>query len=154
MALMLEPFNSLFDFDRLLAPVGAVRPFVPAADVIVADEDVSVVMDVPGLKAEELEIELVDDVLTVRGERGLPYVSEGEDQQRAWQRIERSFGRFERRLQVPKGLDPDKIDASLAEGVLTVRIPQPESRRPRRIQITSGDGQPVLEGKEAAGQPA
>jgi HSP20 family protein len=154
MALMLEPFNSMFDFDRMLAPAGTVRPFVPAADVVVTDEDVTVVMDVPGLKAEELEIELVDDVLTVRGERRLPYLSESEEQERAWRRIERTFGRFERRLQVPNGLDPDKTEASLADGVLTLRIAQPEARKPRRIQITSGDGQPVIEGKETAGQAA
>jgi HSP20 family protein len=154
MALMFEPFGSLFDFDRLLAPAGAVRPFVPAADVVVTDEDVTVVMDVPGLKADELEVELVDDVLSVRGERRLPYAGEGDGQSRAWQRLERAFGRFERRLQVPKGLDPDKIEASLGDGVLTLRIPQPEARRPRRIQITSGGGQPVIEGKETVGQAA
>jgi HSP20 family protein len=154
MAVMFEPFSSLFDFDRLLASAGTVRPFVPAADVVVSDEDVTVVMDVPGLKPEQLEVELVDDVLTVRGERQAPYAGEGNGQPRAWQRIERAFGKFERRLQVPKGLDPDKIEASLSDGVLTLRIPQPEARRPRRIQITSGGAQPVIEGKEAVGQTA
>jgi HSP20 family protein len=90
-------------------------------------------MDVPGLSADKLDIELENDVLTVRGERPSPYVTEGE--QRAWQRIERGFGRFERSLRVPQGLDPEAVAAELVDGVLTIRIPKPETAKPRRVEI-------------------
>jgi hypothetical protein len=50
---MLEPFNSMFDLDRLLAPAGGVGPIVPAAGVVVTQEDATVMIDVPALKAEE-----------------------------------------------------------------------------------------------------
>lgn len=145
---LLEQFDSLFDLtrDRLLAGNGDgySRAFVPAADLVVTDEEVTVFMDVPGLRPENLEIELTGDVLTVRGERGYPYSTQGE-QSRNWHRLERGYGRFQRILQVPKGLDPDSITAEMVDGVLTLHIPQPEARKPRRIQITTGTGQPAIE---------
>ena len=145
---LFEPFAPLFelsrDMDRLLAPSGtALRAFVPAADVVVTDDNVTVTMDVPGLKAEDLAIELEGDVLTVRGKRALPEVG-GTEQRRVWQRLERGFGEFERVLRVPRGLDPDAVSASIADGVLTLNIPMPEARKPRRIEIAAGT-QPALE---------
>ena len=147
MTMMLEPaleFNTLFN--RLLSP-GAVRSgFVPAADVLVTDDEVTVHMDVPGLSAETLEIELENDVLTVRGERAYPYAA---GEQQAWQRVERGFGRFERSLRVPYGLDPDAVAAELADGVLTISIPKPEALKPRRVEIKAAGEARQLEGAAA-----
>jgi|SRR5579875_115255 len=151
---LLEQFDSLFDLtrDRLLAGNGSYsRAFVPAADLVVTDEEVTVHMDVPGLKPENLEVELTGDVLTVRGERAYPYPAD-DGNARRWYRLERGFGKFQRMLQVPKGLDPDSITAEIADGVLTLHIPQPEARKPRRIQITTGTAQPVIE-SQASEQP-
>jgi HSP20 family protein len=150
MTLLFEPFAPLFgpsrDMDRLFAPSGTVtRSFLPAADVVVTDDDVTVTMDVPGLKADDISIELEGDALTVRGERTFPHTTGKDDEGRAWQRLERGYGKFERVLRVPKGLDPDAITASMVDGVLTVRIPMPEARKPRRIEIATGDAQPALE---------
>jgi HSP20 family protein len=101
-------------------------------------------MDVPGLKASELDVELLGDRLTVRGERPFPHDGEGEDRP-SWRRFERGFGRFERVVQVPEGLDPEGIVASLADGVLTLVIPMPEARKPHRIAILGAGEQPVIE---------
>ena len=145
---MLEP---MLEFDRLfnrLGPNGGLRSaFVPAADVLVTEKEVTVHMDVPGLTAEALEIELENDVLTVRGERTYPYAAGGEQQ--AWQRIERGFGRFERSLRVPHGLDPEGVAAELADGVLTIRIPKPEALKPRRVEIKAAGEARQLEGETA-----
>jgi HSP20 family protein len=111
----------------------AANAFIPPADLLVDDDRVTVYMDVPGLRTETLELELENDVLTVRGERPFPYPHE--DGQGPVRRIERGFGRFERALRVPRGLDPDAIQASLSDGVLTLRVPKPETMRPRRIEI-------------------
>jgi HSP20 family protein len=133
------------DIDRLLGRNGGLSGFVPAADVVVGDADVTVTMDVPGIQADDLEIELENDVLTVRGERSHRCASDGGT--RAWERIERGIGRFERSLQVPRGLDPDAIEASLEAGVLTLRIPKPEQLKPKRVQIAAGrsEGTPEIE---------
>lgn len=150
---LLDQFDTLFDLtrDSLLGGNGGVRPFVPAADLAVTDDEVTVYMDVPGLKPEELEIELTGDMLTVSGERAYPYATDDEQSQ-SWYRVERGYGRFQRALQVPKGLDPDRISAEIVDGVLTLHIPQPEARKPRRIEITAGTAQPAIEG-QAAEQP-
>ena len=139
MTLFFEPFAPMLSTHN-----GALKTFSPPADVAVTPEHVSVVMDVPGFKPEELEIELVHDVLTVKGERAFPHghtTASG----REWRRIERGFGRFERSLRMPEGLDADAINASLADGVLTLLIPMPEARKPRRIQVMAGGSQPVIE---------
>jgi len=137
MTTLMEPMAPwLRDLNRFFAGRGVANTFMPPADILVTDEDVSVYMDVPGLTADNLEIELENDVLTVRGERPFPYDTESRDF--ALQRIERSFGRFERVLRVPRGLDPESIEASLADGVLSLRIPRPEPVRPRRIEVRQG----------------
>ena len=120
--------------------------FVPPADVLVDDDGVTVYMDVPGLRAEDLEIELQNDILTVRGNRPYPY--EGQDGAAgAVRRVERGFGQFERSLRVPAGLEPASVAAEVHDGVLTLRIPKPEQLKPHRIQVRSGDRQ--LEGAGA-----
>jgi HSP20 family protein len=131
-------FNSLFDLTRdglLFGNNGTARAYFPATDLVVGDEEVAVAMDVPGLNADTLEIELVGEVLTIRGERPYPQFDRQSTQ---WYRIERGYGKFQRTLQVPKGLDPDTVTASVADGVLTVHMPLPEARKPRRIQIANG----------------
>lgn len=147
-----EPFSPLFqlsrDIDRLFGRNGDVGGYIPAADVVVTDEHVTVMMDVPGLRVDDLEIELENDMLTVRGNRAYPYATDGE--RRAWQRMERGFGKFERSLQVPRGLDPDAIEASLDTGVLELRIPRPDTLKPKRVQITAGKAEGARQ-LEAAG---
>ncbi len=142
MTLLFEPFAPLLGLSRgfnRLAPSGTqLRSFVPAADVLVTDDYVTVVMDVPGLEPEELNIELVDNVLTIRGARSFPYET-GKEGQRVWQRFERGFGEFERVLRVPQGLDADGIQADMANGVLTLRIPV-IGKQAKRIEIGKGAG--------------
>jgi HSP20 family protein len=144
MTMITEPIAPwLRDLNRLFTAEGAAAGFIPPADVIVHDDGVTVYMDVPGLDADSLEIEIENDVLTLRGERRPP--AEVESAERNVRRIERRFGKFERSLRVPRGMDPDAIDASLADGVLTLRIPKPETARPHRVQIKAGNGQPELQ---------
>jgi HSP20 family protein len=133
MTMLLEPFNTLFDPGRQRQGNTWDRAFMPATDLLVGEEDVRLVMDVPGLKAEDLEIELADGTLAVRGERGYPY---REDEARKLTRLERGYGRFERVLRVPKEVDPDALSASIEDGVLTLRVPLPQAR-PHRIEIAS-----------------
>ena len=66
--------------------------------------------------------------------------------------LERASGRFSRSLTLPEGIDPESIQASFEDGVLTVRIPKPEQRKPRRVAINVGGKAPVIEGAET-GEP-
>jgi HSP20 family protein len=111
-----------------------VAQFNPPADVLVDQDGVTVGMDVPGMSPDTLEIELENDVLSIRGERPFAYEDRGEAVIR---RIERGFGRFERSLRVPAGLNPDQVEAALADGVLTLHVPRPQPPEPKRITIES-----------------
>jgi HSP20 family protein len=153
MATILQPFAPwMRDLSRFMNTPGAASAFLPPADVLVSEDGVTVYMDVPGIKAEDLDIQLENDMLTVRGERRPPWESlEG-----CTARIERSFGAFERTLRVTDGLDPDAIEAAMSDGVLTLRLPQPAQTQPRRIQIrpgtATGNGASTQAG--TAGSPA
>ena len=90
--------------------------------------------DLPGLRREDVEIEVKDNVLTVAGER------RAGDKEKAdgYYRVERAVGAFSRSLTLPDGIDPDGIAADFTDGVLEVRIPKPEERKPHRIAIGAG----------------
>jgi HSP20 family protein len=143
MSTMVEPFPPwLRDLSRLLGSEATSSSFVPPADVLVDENGVTVYMDAPGVPPEQIEVELENDTLTVRGERPYPY---GEQNNGPSGRIERTFGRFERSLRVPRGLDPGSVKATLANGVLTLSIPKPESLKPHRIEIKGGEEARQLE---------
>ena len=115
--------------------------FVPAADVAVSDDDLVLTMDLPGFTVDDVSIEVQDTVLTVRGERKRPEVSDGT----SYVHVERPSGAFERRILVPKGVDPDRITASLADGVLSLIVPKPERLKPKAITIGTGNEHKQLE---------
>lgn len=141
-------FGSFFDAPGTEAGAGAARRWVPAMDVVETDDAFVLRADLPGLDADDVHLEVEDRVLTVSGERS----SEHEERREGLYRTERSFGHFERSLTLPEGVEPDQLQASFEKGVLEVRIPKPEERRPRRVQIAVGSGngtQPAIEGRES-----
>ena len=127
-----EPFSS--DFNRLfntLFDESRSQRWVPAMDLVEADDHFLLRADLPGLGEDDVAIEIRDNALTISGERR----SEYEKRERGWYRVERATGRFSRTLSLPDGIDPDAVTAEFDKGVLEVRIPKPEERKPRRVQI-------------------
>ncbi|HWE10943.1 MAG TPA: Hsp20/alpha crystallin family protein [Solirubrobacteraceae bacterium] len=151
---MVEPITPwLRELGQVLHDRGTVGAFMPPADLLIDDDGVTVYMDVPGLHPDNLQIELENDVLTVSGERPFPYAREDGAVGQV-QRIERGFGRFQRSIRVPSGLNPEAIEASLHDGVLTLRIPKPETMRPRRIEIRGdADGSGTAGGDTGSSEP-
>jgi HSP20 family protein len=111
-------------------------------DLIEEDDRYVLHADLPGVAEEDVKVELEDDVLTISGERR----SERKESREGYQRFERASGRFSRALTLPEGVDPDKIEARIEKGVLEVRIPKPEQRKPRRVAIAVGDQPATIEG--------
>jgi HSP20 family protein len=136
-----EPFTREIDrvFDAFFGQTDQGRRWVPPMDLVEAEDHFVLKADLPGLREGDVNIEVQDGTLTISGERK----SEHEQRERGWYRIERSFGSFNRSLTLPDGVDPDGIAASFSDGVLEVRIPKPEERKPRRISISNGDGKPA-----------
>jgi HSP20 family protein len=140
-------FNTVFDTPQQAGNGGsqAARRWVPAMDLVETEADFVLRADLPGLGEEDVAIELEDNVLTLAGERK----AEHEEKQEGYYRVERAFGRFSRSLTLPKGVDPESVTATFSNGVLEVRIPKPEERKPRKISIAVGESQPAIEGKES-----
>lgn len=105
---------------------------VPPMDVFRTAEGLTVRMELPGMRPEDVDVSFNDGVLTVAGERKLD-VDVAED---AWVVRERGVGRFERSFSVPKETDAEAITASFDAGMLELTIPSPPERRPHKIQIT------------------
>jgi HSP20 family protein len=145
MALLMkpEPFTREIDrvFDAFFGQSEQARRWVPPVDLVEAEDHFVLKADLPGLSESDVKIEVQDGALTISGERS----SEHEQHERGWYRIERSFGSFNRSLTLPDGVDADRIEASFSNGVLEVRIPKPEERKPRRIEISApnGNGKPA-----------
>ncbi len=135
-------FDALFrDVDRLLGEAARQHVFAPAADIVEADDAYVLSLDLPGVDRDALRVHYDDGVLTISGERSL---AETHRDARA-HRVERRYGRFSRQFTLGTAIDPDAIDARLDDGVLTVRVPKAEVRKPRQISVgsraTDGDGQ-------------
>ena len=152
MALLMkpEPFSGDLHrlFNTLFEDSSVAQRWVPSMDLVESDDHFLLKADLPGLAEEDVNIEVRDNALTISGERK----AEHEKRERGWYRVERSFGSFSRSLSLPEGVDPDAISASFDRGVLSVTIPKPEQRKPRRIQIGgasangNGNGRLAVEG--------
>lgn len=105
--------------------------WTPATDLSETDDAFVARIDVPGVKKEDVSLELGDRELRVTGQLK-------QEEGGRWHRRTRRTGEFETRLSLPAGIQADKVTANLADGVLTVSLPKAESGRPRRVEITSG----------------
>jgi HSP20 family protein len=136
--------NRVFDafFGNGAANGSRTRRWVPPMDLVETDSHLVLRADLPGLNRDDVAIEIKDGVLTVSGERR----AMDEEKSQGYYRVERAFGRFSRSMTLPDGIDVDAVDAEFADGVLEVRIPKPEERKPHRVQIAGSDGATELEG--------
>jgi HSP20 family protein len=144
-------FNSFFD-TPVGASEGAGRRWLPAMDLVEADDHYLLRADLPGVSEDDVKIEVENDVLTVSGERKAEHEQQGE----GYHRLERAYGLFSRSMTLPDGVDPEAVEAKFERGVLEVRIPKPEQRKPRRVSISVGssngaDKPATIEGGESGG---
>jgi len=135
-------FNTVFEGP---APSngGTLRRWMPAMDLVETDDHFVLRADLPGLSEEDVNIEVEDRVLTISGERK----AEHELTKEGYHRVERAFGTFSRALTLPEGINPDAVAATFERGVLEVRIPKPEERKPRKVSIGLGGTQKTIEGE-------
>ncbi len=141
------PFQALWDMeremDRMLDTVwGRADAEQPAtwavpADVVENENEIRCTIEVPGLKPEEIEVTVENNVLTVAGEK--KYEARQGDEGKGTYHQERRYGRFSRSFILPRNVDTAHIDANYEHGVLTVVLPKTEESRPRRVQIKASE---------------
>ena len=142
-------FNTFFDAPAPGNGLSVGRRWIPAMDLVEDGDEYVLRADLPGLSEKDVNIELEDNVLTISGERK----SEHEERKEGYYRVERASGSFSRSLTLPEGVDPERVRASFEQGVLEVRVPKPEQRKPRKVTIAAGGGAAkTIDGSETAGQ--
>jgi HSP20 family molecular chaperone IbpA len=107
--------------------------FVPAVDIFEEDGNITVLADMPGVKPDNLTIDLHENVLTMTGDAE---EVEGEDEEELIR--EYHVGRYYRQFTVSDNIDQDKIEANLSDGVLRLVLPKAEASKPKQIKIKSG----------------
>ena len=107
----------------------------PETDVMETEREIRVVTEMPGLKRENIEVDVENNVLTIRGEKR---EERTEGKEGRYHLAERRYGTFARSFVLPRDVDADNIQARFEDGVLTVSIPKSERARRRRIQVDGG----------------
>ena len=138
-----EPFGSEWGriLDRFFEEPGSVwdRAFAPnegwapSLDVVDKEREISVSVELPGVDPKDFEISILGQTLVVTGQKK----SEKEEKGKTFYRSERSYGSFRREIGLPEGVDPEKVNAEYANGVLTIRIEKQKAATPKRIAVAT-----------------
>ncbi|SIQ25849.1 HSP20 family protein [Alkalispirochaeta americana] len=134
----------LDSFDRLFSSVFANTPgwdtFKPAVDVRVEEKEYLVEVDLPGISEDQIDVHVEDGLLVIasrKEERNVARKEENQEESRYVLR-ERRVGEFHRSFSLPKDADPENIQATYRNGVLSVALPKKPEAKPRQIKITRG----------------
>ncbi len=136
-----DPFHGLFDrvFDNSwndsdYVPDGEAgrRTWLPAVDIYENDESFVATADLPGLRKDDIDVSIEDNVLTVSGERKF----EKSEDDGTFRRVERAYGTFRRSFALPRGVDSAKVEARFEDGVLTLTLPKSEVAKSRKITVS------------------
>ena len=112
---------------------GMTNVTLPNMDVAETDKEIEITAELPGLEEKDVQFNVSDYVLTVRGEKK----AEKEQKDKNYRLIERSYGAFERSLQLPEGVNADAIKATIDKGVLKVVVPKPAPAQSKKIEVKS-----------------
>jgi HSP20 family protein len=133
--LSLFPGTGVFDrfFNDLELPdlFNEERVLVPAFDISETEKEYMITGEIPGIDTKELDITLLDGILTVKGEKK----NEKEDKDENYHRIERHYGSFQRNFRIPEKVKTDKLNATYKDGVLKLTLPKAEASEAKKIEV-------------------
>ena len=107
------------------------RELMPSMDLSETDKEIEITAELPGLEEKDIQLNVADNVLTVRGEKK----NEREETKKDYHLVERSYGSFTRSVQLPDGVNADNIKAVMSKGVLKVTVPKPAPAQTKKIDI-------------------
>ena len=129
-------------FDRAFTPSSARRDeemslgsWLPPVDIAEDKDRIVLTAELPGFRQDQIEVQMENGVLTLRGERRF----DGESNGKNYHRVERSYGHFVRSFTLPNNVDRERIQASFSDGLLEIALPKREDAKPRQIKIASSE---------------
>jgi HSP20 family protein len=135
-----NPFEELAGFRRIFDEpcagffregAGSMGEWKPLMDVVETKDGISLKVELPGIKQEDINISLEENTLTVKGERK----HEAEVNEEGYSRVERSYGMFQRSVLLPQTVDADRVKATYKDGVLAIQLPKKEEAKPKAIKV-------------------
>jgi HSP20 family protein len=135
----MTPFSALRDlegqfnrmFDEMFEGNAGGRGWSPAIDLVETEDNYLIEADLPGMHKDDIELVVVDNLVTIKGER--KYQSEA--RREGYHRFERQYGNFQRTFEIPGGFRGDAVDAKFENGVLRVTLPKREEMKPKQIEV-------------------
>ena len=119
--------------------------WMPPVDIREEKDRITLTVELPGFQPEQVEIQMENGLLTLKGERRFEEEKDG----RSYHRVERSYGQFTRSFTLPNNVDRDRIQATFGDGLLTIELPKREDAKPRQIKITAESPQKTIDVKKA-----
>jgi HSP20 family protein len=107
------------------------REVMPSMDLSETDKEIEITAELPGLEEKDIQLNVADNVLTIRGEKK----NEREETKKDYRLVERSYGSFTRAVQLPDGVNADSIKAVMSKGVLKVTVPKPAPAQTKKIDV-------------------
>ena len=129
-----DEMNSLFDaplWANTMREAQLFTGWTPALDLYQTNDDVVAVVELPGMRKEDIDLSMQDGILTISGERKEDGAADGEKTART----ERFVGKFRRSISLPTRVDANKVNAAYKDGILTVTMPKAEEVKPKQIQV-------------------
>ena len=130
-----DRLNRLFGRDELWETDALVSAgdWVPAADILEADREITIKVELPGVETKDVSISVDNNVLTLKGERR----AEKEIKKENYHRMERAFGTFSRSFALPAYIDSEKVKADFRNGLLTITLPKKETAKGRTVEVNA-----------------
>lgn len=124
-------FDDFLHGPRMPSPILGEAGIATRIDVSETENEIQVIVELPGVDEKDVEVNLSDKLLTIKGEKK----SEREEKDKDYHLVERTFGSFQRDIPIPYDIDMDKVDAKFAKGVLTVTLPKPPEAKAKVKKI-------------------
>ena len=126
-----EPFNLLREFDRNFFDNRTDSPWSPSVNISESEDGYVITAELPGINKEDIDIDLKDNTLTLKGEKK----AEKKEEKENYIRVERSYGKFQRRFHISDDIDISKVDANFKDGVLRIDLKKKEEAKPKQVKV-------------------
>jgi HSP20 family protein len=110
---------------------GPTVALMPSMDVTESEKEIEITAELPGLDEKDVQINLADNVLTIKGEKK----EDKEEKEKDYRMVERSYGSFLRTIELPAGIDANAVQASMTKGVLKVKVPKPAAPEAKKVEV-------------------